>query len=166
MLSCPESKPMHACSDFNLQKHFKIQDPIWRDAECFLFSADKPTKRYRSVCIAKARVQPQRLIYWAKKQSLLQLPCRRTHCLQQNFSKDWAHLPLHRGHSVSRRLALGLHMDELNVAFFFCYEHFSPSRPPLLSVLKGEFIENICTTRNVLCFFQTSSPWWLCSNKE
>lgn len=163
MLSLPENKPMHMHSHFNLQKHFKIQALIWQDAECFPFSSDKPLKRYWSVHTVGAEAQPQRLIYPAKKQSLLPLLCRHTHCLQQNFSEDWGHLSLHREHSVSSRLTLGLHMDEPNI---FHYKHSSPSRPPSLSVLKGEFIENICTTRNILCFFQTSSPWWLCSNGE
>lgn len=154
---------MHMHSHFNLQKYFKIQALIWQHAECFPFSSDKPLKRYWSIHTIEARAQPQRLIYRAKKQSMLQLPCRRTHCLQQNLSEDWGCLSPHRGHSVSPRLMLGLHMDELSI---FCYKHSSPSRPPSLSVLKGELIENICTTRNILCFFQTSSPWWLCSNGE
>lgn len=150
---------MHVHSDFNLQKYFKIQAVIWRDTECFLFSSDKPTKRYWSVCTVEARVQPQRLIYEAKKQ----LPCRRSHCLRQNLSGDWGRLSLHRG--CSQRLAGSRWVYIWMNWIFFCYKHSSPSRPPLLSVLKGEFIENICTTRNVLCFFQTSSPWWLCSNR-
>lgn len=154
---------MHMHFLFNLQKYFSIQALIWQDAECFPFSSDKALKRYWSVRTAEAGAQAQRLIYRAKKQSLLQLPCKRTHCFQQNFSEDWGHLSLHRGQSVSPRLTLGLHMDEPNI---FHYKHSSPSRPPLLSILKGEFIENICTTRNILCFFQTSSPWWLCSNRE
>lgn len=121
----------------------------------FPFSSDKPLKRYWSVCTVEAGAQPQMLIHWAKKQSLLQVPCKRTHCLQQNFSEDWGHLSLHRGHSVSPGLTLGLHMHEPNIS---CYKHSSPSRPPSLSVLKGEFIENICTTRNILVFSKPHPP--------
>jgi len=102
---------MHMHPHFNLQKYFKIQALIWQDAECFPFSPDKPLKRYWSVRTLEAGAQPQRLIYRAKKQSLLQLPCRRTHCLQQNFSEDWGHLSLLRGHPVSPGLTLSLHMD-------------------------------------------------------
>lgn len=146
---------MHACSDFNLQKHFKIQDPIWRDAECFLFSADKPTKRYRSVCIAKARVQPQRLIYWAKKQSLLQLPCRRTHCLQQNFSKDCALATSQGALSVSQA-RIGSTYGWTECCFFF----FATSTFPLPGLLCFQFwgVNSLKTSALLEMFCAFSKP--------
>lgn len=163
VLSSCENKPMHMHPHFNLQKYFKIQALIWQDAECFSLFIRQASEEILNVHTVEAGEQPQMLIYRTKKQSLLQVPCKRAHCLQQNFSEDWGHLSLHRGHSVSPGITLGLYMHESNISR---YKHSSPSRPPSLSVLKDEFIENICTTRNMLCFFQTSSPWRLCSNGE